>query len=250
MQHKYAAQAMTSSDGHTGTNPDPSPSPSTGLTKALSQALGEAVADGQVNYALLAKSDQLKAYWNQIANERIERFQSAEETLAFYINAYNALSIQGILRGRSPTTLVGKFRLFYGDKYDIAGKRMNLYHFEHKVIRSLGEPRIHFALVCSATSCPKLRSEAYTAKALEQQLNENAIDFINDPTKNRFDLENKTAYLSKIFGWFTKDFTATGLSLQQYIAQFIADDEVAIMLRESAFTIKYSKYDWRLNGQL
>jgi len=218
--------------------------PNTGLT----QALGQAVTDGQVNYTLLATSSQLNAYWQYVASENIERFKSQEETLAFYINAYNVLSIKGILRGRSPTTYLGKFRLFYSDKYNIAGKRFNLYHFEHKVIRPLGEPRIHFALVCSATSCPKLRSEAYAFEVLDKQLDENAIDFVNDQTKNWFDLENKTAHLSKIFGWFSKDFTATGLSLQQYIAQFIASDEVAAMLSENAFTVKYNKYDWSLNG--
>ena len=219
-------------------------SPNANFTAALNQSVS---ADGLVNYATLSESTQLESYWNYIANENIQSF-SEEETLAFYINAYNALSIRGILNGRSPKTYLGKIRFFYSDKYDIAGERINLYNFEHKVIRPLGEPRIHFALVCSANSCPKLRPEAYSAETLDAQLDENTIDFINDTSKNYFDIDKKTAHLSKIFDWFTEDFTADGLSLQQYIAQYIHDDEIAALLRDDAFKVKYNKYDWKLNG--
>ena len=217
-------------------------------TTRFTQVLSQSVVDGHVNYAFLAESDQLEAYWHYVSSENVDRFESEEETLAFYINAYNALSIKGILKGRSPKNYFGKIRFFYSDKYDIAGERINLYNFEHKVIRPLGEPRIHFALVCSANSCPKLRPEAYTAATLDRQLDENTIEFINDQSKNWFDTEEKVAHLSKIFDWFTEDFTADGLSLQQYIAQYVSDDKVAALLREDAFKIKYNKYDWGLNG--
>ena len=92
----------------------------------------------------------------------------------------------------------------------------------------MGEPRIHFALVCAAKSCPKLRSEAYTPDQLDRQLDDQARGFFNDPHKNSFDKVNKIAYLSPIMDWFTEDFEATGKDPAGIrIAPYINDPEVS-----------------------
>ncbi len=71
--------------------------------------------------------------------------------------------------------------------------------------------------------------------------------FINDGTKNRFDIGAGTAHLSKIFKWFREDFEAAG-GLQLFLARFVADPEVARGLSEGMFTLRYLEYDWSLNG--
>jgi len=218
-------------------------------TEGFSRLLSKYVTDGFVNYQGFSNNPDFENYIHYIAEIEITEAFSTQKRLAFYINAYNALSIKGILDGSSPRTFFGKIKYFYRDKYLIAGEQMNLYDLEHKIIRPLKEPRIHFALVCASASCPKLRSEAFDAKNLERQLTENAVDFVNDKSKNDFNLASGKAKISKIFSWFKEDFTE-GTSLQEYIAQFAKDQNVKSMLADNAFKIKLKKYDWSLNGKL
>lgn len=206
------------------------------------------VVEGKVDYVAIAKAEDFKTYVDYVAKRDVSALATTQEQLVFYINAYNALSIQGVLNDRSPSSFFGRRGFFHSAKYQIAGNKMNLYDFEHKIIRPLGEPRIHFALVCASVSCPKLRSEAYKLDILEQQLDEDARSFINDKEKNWFDVDKKVAHLSMIFKWFKEDFKKNNLSLQQYIAQYVHDKEVVDLLKNNAFKIKYLKYDWSLNG--
>jgi len=206
------------------------------------------VSDGWVNYNGFKDDERLPTYIKQIADLDPDSLENTSEELSFLINAYNALSIKGILKGRSPSTFFGKAGFFVSQKYIVSGKKINLYDLEHKKLRKLDEPRIHFALVCSSYSCPALQSEAYNVEELDQQLEASTKQFINDITKNRFDRKKKVARLSKIFDWFKKDFTATGLTVQQYIAQYIEDETLAEELRNNDYKIKYMKYNWKLNG--
>ena len=130
----------------------------------------------------------------------------------------------------------------------MGGKTINLYDLERKVIIPLGDMRVHFAINCASGSCPKLDSEAYTAKNIQQKLETNARHFINDVTRNRFDRDNKVAYLSKIFDWFEKDFKKQAGSIQRYLAQYVDDPKLAGQLRDDSYTIRYLVYDWSLNG--
>ena len=214
----------------------------------FSQQLQAHVNDGRVDYGKFSGNAAQDHFVEQIGRFDLDSTADNREKLVFYINAYNALAIQGILNGRSPKSFFGKVGFFYNEKFLVAGKKINLYDLEHEYIRKLDEPRIHFALVCAAQSCPKLRSEAYAVDNLSRQFDENARDFINDPSKNRFDKTGKVAHLSKIFKWFEEDFTATGKTLQEYIAPYVADEQVAAELAANNYKIKYMKYDWQLNG--
>lgn len=126
---------------------------------------------------------------------------------------------------------------------------MNLYDLEQRLlIPNFQEPRIHFAIVCASQSCPKLKSEAYTAEDLDRQLTASARQFINDPTRNRFDRQRHIAYLSQIFDWFSEDFINHSGSLLAYVAQFVSDPDLANDLRHTPYTIEFLDYDWALNG--
>ena len=129
--------------------------------------------------------------------------------MALWINAYNAYAIKGILDGYSPGTWVGRYRYFIGRTYRVGGASINLYDLEREIlIARFHEPRMHFAIVCASASCPKLQSWAYDRTQLEPQLELAARGFINDSSRNRFDRENRVAYLSKIFDWFADDFSS------------------------------------------
>ena len=212
----------------------------------LTEVLSTSVVNGEVDYKAIKNNPKFANYVKAL--EAQPSFTDKNEELTYWINAYNALAIKGILDGRSPKTLFGKIGYFKNAKYNVGGKKINLYDLEHKVIIPLGETRIHFAIVCASGSCPKLLSRAYTAKNLDKELDKVAKAFINDPTRNKFDKETKTAHLSKIFDWFKKDFNKHSGSVQKYIAQYVNDPDLKTALQAESYTIRYLKYDWSLNG--
>ncbi len=205
------------------------------------------VANGVVNYPGIAADGRFQDYVSRLADP-LPRDLTREERLAFYINAYNALAIQGILNGYSPASLLGRYKFFKRIRYQMDGSEINLFDLERKVIIPMGEPRIHFALVCASYSCPPLRSEAYVASRLDSQLEEQARLFLQDNAKNKFDTNTQTAYLSKIFDWYANDFEGSAGSVQQYVAQYLPSADLAKALMADGYKLKYLRYDWRLNG--
>ncbi len=205
---------------------------------------------GGVNYkALLQERYQLKKYLNVLSNNSPDPSNVPEnERLAFWINAYNAFTVDLILEHypvESINDIGAKIQIpFVNSVFDkkfiyISGKKMSLNDIEHKILRKrFNEPRIHFAIVCASASCPALRKEAYLASRLDSQLDEQAIMFINNPEKNN--ISKDRVVLSKIFFWFKSDFTDKG-SLIDFINQF---SEINISPKAK---VNFLKYDWSLN---
>jgi len=200
---------------------------------------------GQVNYPGFQQSTGLKAYVEALAAP--SGLTDRAERLAYAINAYNAFAIQGILEGLSPSSFLGRQRYFRLKEWPLDGGRITLHDLEHRVLRPLGEPRIHFAIICASTSCPLLRSEAFVGARLDAQLDEHARQFVNDPSRNRFEPTSGVAHLSEIFKWFDEDFRDAD-SVQKYVARYATDPEVAKRLAVDGFRIEWIPYDWTLNG--
>ena len=214
----------------------------------LDSALRAHVYNGHVNYPALASDARFLAHLEYIKNLDTERLASKEQRLSFWINAYNALAIKGILDGGSPSSFFGRIGYFSGASYLVAGREINLYDLERKVLIPLGEPRVHFAINCASFSCPLLSSGSYEAARLDEQLDIAARTFINDEHKNHFDQGEKVAYLSKIFDWFPDDFGGSEPAILSYVAAFVADPALAEALRAGGWRVKYLDYDWSLNG--
>lgn len=207
------------------------------------------VHDGVVDYPAMQADDRLWVYFAQLDRVDPNAFPTRNERLAFWINAYNAFAIKGILEGYSPVSYVGRYRYFIGQTYRVGGEPINLYDLERKVlVEQFREPLIHFAIVCASLSCPKLQPWAYQPKLLVHQLDEAARAYINDPARNRFDREKKVAWLSKIFDWFEPDFVQAAGSVSSYVARYVDDPELAKELKESKYRVEYLEYDWSLNG--
>jgi hypothetical protein len=204
------------------------------------------VRDGQVNYPGVQAMPEFKAYIDALAAP--VKLASKSDKLVYYMNAYNALAMQGIIDGLSPSSFLGRQRYFKSKEWKLAGENITLYNLEHKIIRPLNDARIHFGIVCASTSCPKIRNEAYTAAKLEAQMQDNARVFINDTSRNKFNKEKKTAQISEIFKWFAEDFVADSGSVQKYIAKYVADADVAKGLANDEYKISYLDYNWNLNG--
>ena len=117
-------------------------------------------------------------------------------------------------------------------RIEVEGKERSLNAIEHEILRKMGEPRIHFAIVCASLGCPKLRNEAYTGARLEAQLDENARDFFRDPQKLRIDVARGEVHLSSILKWFGADFGGTDRSKLDFASRYVAlDAERAFLAR-------------------
>lgn len=211
------------------------------------EILVQNVRNGFVDYDRIAGNARFSKFIEQLAVAG-ETPQTDDEWLALYINAYNAFAIQGVLEGHSPRSWWGRRTFFKGEKYILNGEEISLEALEHERIIPMGDPRIHFAIVCASLSCPRLSSSAYRPEMINVQLHEAAKNFINDPTRNRFDLERRIAFLSRIFEWYVDDFEAAGGSTQRYLARFVEDAQVQDTLRRDEFELRYLDYDWNLNG--
>jgi hypothetical protein len=214
----------------------------------LEQVLRSHVTEGRVDYPDVGRNRNFHEYVAQLDRLDPNRWRATPDRIAFWINAYNAFAIQGILDGYSPRTLWGRYRFFIARKYRVGGEPINLYDLERKILIPFQEPRIHFAIVCASHSCPKLQSWAYQGDRLDKQLDHVTRAFVNDPSRNRFDREQRIAYLSKIFDWYGDDFAAQAGSVQRFIARHIDDPALANEVATVPYTVEFLEYDWTLNG--
>ncbi|WP_445735406.1 DUF547 domain-containing protein [Mariniflexile sp.] len=163
---------------------------------------------------------------------------SKQDKLAYWINAYNALAIDLILRNY-PVKSIKDIKDPWGQRlWKLGEKWYNLNGIEHQILRKMDEPRIHFAIVCASVSCPKLSNEAYTAENLEAQLTKATKDFLNDSERNLI-TENRLE-LSQIFQWFAKDFNQNG-DLIDFLNQY-STVKISDKAKKS-----YKDYNWDLN---
>jgi len=166
-----------------------------------------------VDYPALKKNGTLEAVYRQISGFPVERLAGRKEKLAFYINAYNILALKMVLDHWPVESIkdVGNLLSPVWDEPagEIGGKPVTLGQIEHKILRPMGEPRIHFAIVCASVSCPDLYNKPYTAARLDAQLDEQVQRFLDNETKG-VAVADKQIRVSKIFDWFEGDFQGAG----------------------------------------
>ncbi len=206
------------------------------------------VSNGFVDYDGIKADPAFSRYVAGLASAGDASLEESNTRLALLINAYNAFAIQGILDGYSPTSMLGRYRFFKRHEYSLLGTTTTLEDLEHGQLLPLGEPRLHFAIVCASISCPRLASEAYTPAALDAQLDAATRAFANDGTRNRYDPVRQIAFLSRIFDWYEADFVRAAGSTQKYLARYVSDPAVREILARDGFEVRFVDYDWDLNG--
>ena len=196
-------------------------------------------AGGNVNYNGF-KSDRtaLRNYITSLGENTPNETWKKEDKLAYWINAYNALTIDLILRNPGTKSIKDIDDPWDQAFWKLGDKYYDLNKIEHGILRKMNEPRIHFAIVCASVSCPKLKNTAFTASDLDTQLTNATKEFLSDSSKNN--LSAGKLELSKIFKWFAKDFKQTQ-SLIDFLNKY-SDIEIS----QNA-SIRYKDYNWKLN---
>ena len=217
------------------------------------QVLQEHVDEnGRVNYTKLkANPEKFEAYLDLLAVANPTEW-SYNEQLTFWINAYNALVIKGVV-DHYPITSVRKVKLFNGFfsrlKFQAAGKMYTLDQIEHGIIREeFVDPRAHFALVCASSSCPPLGNRAFSAETLEEDLETVTFNFIRNPEQVRIDRSKRTVHVSKIFKWYKDDFKSGYDGVTDFLADYLPSEDAEYLLSTDV-KVHHLDYDWTLNDQ-
>ncbi|MCU0426569.1 MAG: DUF547 domain-containing protein [Candidatus Kapabacteria bacterium] len=225
--------------------------------------LAEHVKDGRVNYKAIKQDKRLTDYLDHLSKTDPKTLSGKDE-LAFWLNVYNAFTLKvmcdhyplkSITDLNSPGGAGGlviatvlKSTIWDKPLVEIHGKKYSLNGVENDIIRPKGDPRVHFAMVCAAKSCPPLRNEAYEPAKLNEQLEDQGRDFLAQNKKNNFDFSKKSCNISNIFNWFKGDFEKTGKSVLQYIARFLPKEQGDMLLANAnTFSVNYTEYDWSIN---
>lgn len=224
--------------------------------------------DGKVDYhAWKNNRDDVAAledFSTQLANvspdNHPEWFPDSTTRRAYWIQAYNALVVRGVLNRwplknlrkvkRSATSfLIPGKGFFYDSPIVLGGRTTNLYDLENKILRKrLQDARIHFALNCASGSCPPLRARTWS----EEDLDTASRDFVNDSKNVR--VENNAVWLSRIFEWYREDFTGENNSpeaLIDYLLGYAVEPLEASLqtARRKKWPLKFVAYDWEINAR-
>ena len=234
------------------------------------------VADGHVDYNSWHDSDDasdnLNSYLAAVGRYSPEnspdRFNTRHDELAYWLYAYNAYVIRGVLDRwpigsvtdvKAPLEIVKGFGFFYQQRYLFGEKPYSLYAIENSKIRGkYKDARIHFVLNCGSESCPVMRPELPDGSELEALLQQAAIDFVGDERNVRVDHVNKQIILSEIFKWYEKDFVndlryrglPTENGLVGYVAGMATGSKRDQLLGSVDYDVVFDDYDWSVNQSL
>ena len=198
--------------------------------------------NGNVDYEGFKNSREKLLGYISILQNTFPKFDklkpSKEQKLAYWINTYNALTIDLILQNYPLKSIKDIDKPWDQRLWKFGNKWLNLNNIEHQILRKMDEPRIHFAIVCASFSCPKLQNTAFTVSDIETQLTTATKEFLDDSTKNYISQNNLR--LSKILKWFAKDFKTNG-SLIDFLNKY-TEIEISSKAKKS-----FKDYNWDLN---
>ena len=219
----------------------------------------------QLRYAgMAADRAALKAYLATLAAVTPAAFEgfTKPQQMAFLINAYNAYTVELILTRYPKLDSIKEIGTLLQNPWKqksapLLGTTMTLDGIEHDTLRARGrydDPRIHFAVNCASIGCPMLREEAYVAERLDAQLDEQALRFMSDRSRNRWSAASQKLEVSKIFEWYGEDFRlghkgiASANAFYARFADQLADAPAdRDRVRGQKAGVAHIDYDWKLN---
>jgi len=221
--------------------------------------LGSSVSASRgVNYTDLAsRRTLLDTYLGELKTADLGGFSKSQK-IAFWVNAYNALTISVILDANQPKSILDLDGGKVWDRrtFQVAGQSVTLNDIENKRVRPISDGRIHGALNCASKGCPPLAPKPMKGAGVSAQLDAAARRWV---ATNAFRRDGDAIYVNKIFDWYGDDFTSTyteavGSSgnkesaALRFIVAFSAEGKNADLLNGD-LNVQYNNYDWTLNKQ-
>lgn len=210
-----------------------------------------------------SKADRTKldAYLKSLESVTPEEFEafSRTEQFAFWINAYNAYTVQRVVDAYPIVSIkdLGDEKVSVWEQEfiplsrlypDAKGEKLTLNDIEHKLLRpKFKDARVHAAVNCASQGCPPLAKEAFTAKELDAQLDRQVAKWLAETAHNRFDKATGKVEVSMIFDWFKEDFVRDAGSVQAWIAKYAPDADRGWLAEAKSLKIEFLDYSWNLN---
>ena len=248
------------------------PSTADPLHRPLDQILDISVRDGLVYYgAIKAERGRLDRYVSSLdLPAGTHEGWTRDQRLAFWLNAYNAIVLQSVanhypIRGKAAGYPANSIRqipgVFERTKHRVAGRSMTLDEIEKTILPEFKEPRAYLALGRGALGSGRLRSEAFTADRLEEQLTAVADDFVRRRQMILIDRDADVMSLTPIVSWRESEFVAAfdpgeaGPSAQRSpieraMVAFLMPRLLPLekeLVRKNTFRVLFHEFDWRLN---
>lgn len=223
---------------------------------------------GRVHYREMKKNDSksLAKLMKQVRlynpMNRPDLYKTKNDRLAAWLNIYNLIVINEVVQ-HYPIHSIQEVENVWKKKRNLGTVKLSLDEIEHEIIRKkFNEPKTHFALICAASSCPKLQKICYKGFKLEEQLDEITIDFFRNDITFRLDKKDKSMLVSKLFEWYLSDFNYRPLDkdisllpADKIIIKYVAEHaprDIATFVREHQKELKvdYMLWHWDLNESL
>ena len=242
------------------------------LHRPFDQILDVNVRDGLVYYrALKSERGRLDRYVASL-NVPSATYESwsREAQIALWLNAYNAIVLQTVInhypiKGKAGTYPASSIRQIPGAfdqaKHRVAGRSVTLDEIEKTILSSFKDPRLYLALGRGAVGSGRLRSEAYTADRLKEQLEAVHADFMSQQELLKIDRVAGTLSVTPILSWREADFVAAyegkaddrfkqRSPVERAILGFIGPRLLSLeqeFVEKNEFKVVFHPFDWRLN---
>ncbi|MFT5479034.1 MAG: hypothetical protein ACI8Y8_004407 [Planctomycetota bacterium] len=228
----------------------------------FSHVLAHHVHGDRVDYAALLKErdglDQYTATLEQVPRADFDRW-SEDQRFAFWVNAYNAYTLQTVI-DHYPVDSIRDIRKGFTGVWDIkfiklgglsvtsSKENISLNHIEHEILRKeFSDARVHAAVNCASIGCPPIAGAAFDAEHLDQQLTAQVHAWLADPARTRFDREGGRLELSKIFDWFGEDFKRDAGSVRAWVQRYTTGEDATWLASTDKVKIRHLDYSWKLN---
>lgn len=220
------------------------------------QALLKTYVDerGLVDYRAWKEKDEdaLRAVVRRLSSLDL-RNATPLEVKAYWINVYNAVTLQAVLEFHPLKSIRDKatadYNVWNDYPFTVGGRTFTLNQIEHEVLRPLGDPRIHAAINCASLGCPPLRNEAYVPARLEEQLESQTRVWLDDPARGIRVKEGGVVAVSEIFNWFGNDFGPDLPARLRWISRYLRDPAMREAVTRRGARVEALPWDWTLNQQ-
>ncbi|NIS61156.1 MAG: DUF547 domain-containing protein [Proteobacteria bacterium] len=210
--------------------------------------------EGLVDYNGIAQDRRFSEYMKSLESANVEDL-SRDGQLAFWINAYNAVTIDKVIKKKPKesvreTIIPGVWtskKFFRSREHTVANGLLSQDDIEEILRMKFKDPRVHFAIICASSSCPKLPRIAYTERNVGARLEEETREYLNSERGIRIDRTRNTLYLSRIFDWYEEDFIQKSGSVANFIRPYLKREVVSFLDRKPK--MKFLGYNWALNAQ-